>query len=271
MSTITCLLPNGLEAFGLSQADTAIVYEEIFVNDCYLQEGISLHDGDTVLDIGANTGMFLLRLNASRKKLNVFSFEPIPAIHAALRENAQRCTNLSVTTEQVGLSRQAGEATFTFFPTVSCTSTMFPIDGAEERKRARDFIISQFEKQPWIVRNFLRLVPAKIQTGIAELVRRFYSQRQVIRCPLTTLSEVIRRHKLTKIDLLKMDTERAEQEILAGIEAQDWPKIRQIAMEVHDGDGPLKAVKNLLESHGFRVTVQQDELLSYNHMLYARR
>ncbi|MFO0884638.1 MAG: FkbM family methyltransferase [Pirellulales bacterium] len=102
-------------------------------------------------------------------------------------------------------------------------------------------------------------------------MRRLGLQRQVIRCPLTTLSEVIRRHKLTKIDLLKMDTERAEQEILAGIEAQDWPKIRQIAMEVHDGDGPLKAVKNLLESHGFRVTVQQDELLSYNHMLYARR
>ncbi|MFO0884639.1 MAG: hypothetical protein U0894_10700 [Pirellulales bacterium] len=71
MSTITCQLPNGLEAFGLSQADTAIVYEEIFVNDCYLQEGISLHDGDTVLDIGANTGMFLLRLNVAQKP-NVF-------------------------------------------------------------------------------------------------------------------------------------------------------------------------------------------------------
>lgn len=271
MATIACQLPNGIQAFGLTQADTNIVYEEIFVNDCYLQEGITLSDGDTVVDIGANTGMFVLRLNETHKNLSVFSFEPIPAIHAALAQNAKGCQNIRVKTEAVGLSSEPGTATFTFFPAVSCTSTMYPVDQAEERKRARDFIVGQFDKQPWHTRWLTSLMPAPIKWLIAEVVRRLYSERQIITCPLTTLSEVIRRNNLASIDLLKMDTERSEQAILAGIEPQDWPKIRQIAMEVHDGEGPLLAVKNLLESHGFRVKVQADDLLRYNFMLYARR
>ena len=44
------------------------------------------------------------------------------------------------------------------------------------------------------------------------------------------------------MDLLKIDVERAEKEVLQGILPSDWPKIRQVAMEVHDVDGGLQTV-----------------------------
>lgn len=271
MTTMQYALPNGIQAFGLSQADSEIVYEEIFVNDCYFQEGIRLRDGDTIFDVGANTGMFALRLNEGYRDLRVFSFEPIPAIHRALQKNAEQCKNISVTTEAVGLSCEPGEATFTFFPTVSCTSTMFPISSEEERRRARAFIIGKFAQQPWYVRYWTMLLPDAAKQFVAEVIRQMFDRRQELVCPLTTISEVIARRNIQRIDLLKIDTERAEQDILAGIEESDWPKIQQVVMEVHDGEGPLAAVKSLLLEQGFAVKVQEDPELPYNFMLYARR
>ena len=44
------------------------------------------------------------------------------------------------------------------------------------------------------------------------------------------------------MDLLKIDVERAEKEVLQGILPSDWPKIRQVAMEVHDVEGGLQTV-----------------------------
>ena len=68
---------------------------------------------------------------------------------------------------------------------------------------------------------------------------------------------------LEQVDLLKVDVERAELAVLRGISDSDWPKIRQIVLEVHDIDGRLAEVKRLLTEHaGFHVTaVEQDRNL----------
>ena len=51
------------------------------------------------------------------------------------------------------------------------------------------------------------------------------------------------------VDLLKVDVERAEKEVLEGILPSDWPKIRQVAMEVHDVDGGLQTVVSRIADH----------------------
>lgn len=77
------------------------------------------------------------------------------------------------------------------------------------------------------------------------------------------------------VDLLKVDVERAELEVLQGIEEADWPKVRQLVVEVHDVEGRLAAVQALLQGRaGFRVcVVDQDSQLTgstlYN--VYCRR
>jgi len=95
---------------------------------------------------------------------------------------------------------------------------------------------------------------------------------------LRRLSDFLREAGLERVDLLKVDVQRAELDVLRGIDDGDWPKIRQVVMEVHDPGGPgsdgrLREVVGLLEERGFETLVDQDELLAGTdrHMLYALR
>jgi hypothetical protein len=80
-------------------------------------------------------------------------------------------------------------------------------------------------------------------------------------CRLRTLSEVIDEEGVERIDLLKIDAERSEREVLAGIRSEHWAMIRQIAIEVQDEAGSLDEVRRLLEEHGFQMVTEQDPLL----------
>lgn len=75
------------------------------------------------------------------------------------------------------------------------------------------------------------------------------------------------------VDLLKVDVERAELDVLRGVADEDWPKIRQLVMEVHDLNGSLSAVRDLLDAKGHfaKCIVKQDSQLegSTLYNLYA--
>lgn len=72
---------------------------------------------------------------------------------------------------------------------------------------------------------------------------------------------------------MKVDVERAELDVLRSIADQDWPKIRQLVMEVHDLNGALSAVRELLDVKGnfAACVVEQDTQLegSTLYNLYA--
>ena len=92
-------------------------------------------------------------------------------------------------------------------------------------------------------------------------------------CPLVPLSQIIRQEGVETIDLIKLDVQKSELDVLRGLGAEDWAKVRQIAMEVHDLDGELEIVKALLAEHGFNVVVEQDPLYigSVMYNLFAVR
>ena len=71
---------------------------------------------------------------------------------------------------------------------------------------------------------------------------------------------MMREEGLERIDLLKIDVQRAELDVLEGIQEQDWEKIEQVVMEVHEGEGGgVRRVVEKLEGHGMRVEVKQEE------------
>src|SRR5207244_1651355 len=80
-------------------------------------------------------------------------------------------------------------------------------------------------------------------------------------CGLRTLSEIIREEGVERIDLLKIDVEKSEADVLAGIAADDWKKIQQIVIEAHDVDGQLARLTQLLGDQGYQVIAEQDEYL----------
>ena len=90
---------------------------------------------------------------------------------------------------------------------------------------------------------------------------------------MRTLSEIIREEGIERIDLLKIDVEKSEADVLAGIADDDWQKIRQIVIEAHDVDGQLGRLIQLLSDHGYAVVTEQDKYLigSSLYNVYAMR
>ncbi|HKV09944.1 MAG TPA: amino acid adenylation domain-containing protein [Thermoanaerobaculia bacterium] len=84
---------------------------------------------------------------------------------------------------------------------------------------------------------------------------------------LRRLSGVIRQERVPRIDLLKIDVQRAELDVLHGLDEEHWPLVRQVVLEVHDApgdesEGRVHEIRALLERHGFAVVIEQDELLT---------
>jgi hypothetical protein len=87
------------------------------------------------------------------------------------------------------------------------------------------------------------------------------------------LSDVLREQGVERVDLLKVDVQKSELEVLAGIDDADWARIRQLVVEVHDVGGRLAAITGELERRGFGVVAEQDPLFAGSIMwnVYARR
>jgi hypothetical protein len=81
-------------------------------------------------------------------------------------------------------------------------------------------------------------------------------------------------HGVDRIDLLKIDAEGAEWEVLQGIEETDWPRIRQLALEVHIAE-LVDRIGTFLEGKGYEVAVDTDDWrvleLQGIRNVYARR
>ncbi len=107
---------------------------------------------------------------------------------------------------------------------------------------------------------------------LCELLRRHYQASQQVTCQLRRLSDVIREEQLQVIDLLKVDTEGAEEDVLAGIDEEHWPLIRQAVVEVHQGPTSRDRMEAFLRNRGFQ-TVSEPVVpgVEHLHVVYATR
>src|SRR5262249_54063238 len=93
------------------------------------------------------------------------------------------------------------------------------------------------------------------------LANRFVEQKQ--ECPVRTLSAVIEVEGIERIDLLKIDVQRAEYDGVKGIREEDWGKIRQVVMEAHEekggeSEGRVEEIVRYLEGKGYVVVAEQE-------------
>jgi natural product biosynthesis luciferase-like monooxygenase protein/amino acid adenylation domain-containing protein/FkbM family methyltransferase len=263
-------LPNGMVIVHLSGNRASVVYHEIFENELYLRHGITLKDGDCVFDVGANVGMFTLFAARGRERLDVYAFEPIPPTFDVLRANLA-LYGVNAKLFNTGIAARRESAAFTFYPQMPGLSGRY--SSADQDKQITKSIITGYLQTQGAEWQKAILTDAEID-GLME--EQFKSESYT--CPVMTLSEVIREHRVERIDLLKIDVEKSEFDVLAGLDAEDWPKVRQIVAEV-DTPQLLAQITPLLEQHGFTFVV--DELVNvaegvagmevHVYMLYARR
>ena len=244
-------LPNGMEVAQLNPYETRYLYEEIFVEKTYLKQGIELNDGDVVIDIGANIGMFALFVAEQCKGARTFSFEPSPITFDVLKRNLE-LNSPNATVCNCGVSDTDREETFTFYPNASVFSGFHP-DAEEDGDAIRKAIENAVTEDKRVEEG--EAVEAYLDMMVKErLVKQTY------RCPLKTISTLLKEYDLEQIDLLKIDAEKCEVDILKGIRDEDWKRVRQIVIEVHDKEGGIfREVMGVLKKQGFELGVVEEK------------
>jgi len=255
-----CKLPNGLDIVYQSKAEVPYIYDDIFEKQVYLKHGITLADGDCIFDVGANIGLFTLFAHQRCRGARIYSFEPAPPLFEILRLNTAQ-HGVTAKIFNCGLSDETKTAALTFYPNSSGMSSFY--GDVDEEKEVLKLLIQNQQKQGGGELD-------QLMNYVNELLdERFKSDS--FQCRLTTLSDVMADENIGQIDLLKVDVQKSELAVLRGIKDDDWRRVKQIVLEVHDMDGRLQEIKSLLESHGFEIAWEQDELYSGTVMynLYA--
>ena len=250
-------LPNGMSVSFQNKTETDSMYREIFEAESYLRNGITLDEGACVFDVGANIGLFTLFVG-QRILATQYAFEPIPAIFENLRINTtiyQPQTRIF----NCGLSSKSGEDVFTWYRHNSVMSGRYA-DSPEEHLTVKSVLQSEVAEQNMSSAALDELLDGRLEG-------------ELVTCELRTLSSIIVEEGIERIDLLKIDVEKSELDVLEGVRGDDWDKIHQIVIEVHDIEGRLARILHLLESHGFVVSIEQPDWLKATNIsnIYARR
>ncbi|PRH81130.1 hypothetical protein C6N75_00420 [Streptomyces solincola] len=255
-------LPNGLTVSHQNEAETLHFYEDIFDHRTYAKHGITVPDGGTVVDVGGNIGLFTLFAHYEASDVTVYTFEPAPPMFELLTRNAAE-HGVNARLFNIGVSDTESRAEFTFYPRSSGMSSFHP-DEEEEKHNLRTIIANQ-QKAGGVDAG-----------GLAEHAEELLDVRfEAIpfTATLRPLSAVIREQGIERIDLIKIDVQKSERQVIAGIADEDWPKIQQMVLEAHDADGEVARLVALLEDRGFSVLAEQDELYVGTdiHNIYAVR
>ncbi len=262
LSTPSLNLPNGMRIVCQTSTEARFFYEDIFEKRIYHRHNIVLDDVETVFDVGANIGMFALFIGRFCPRAKIYSCEAAPPIFSILSHNASS-HGLRAELFNVAVTDREGEAELTFYPRSSGMSSIYADREAE--RRALEAI---FENQ---LKQGLEGMEKVMEHSEDLLEERLRSQTFTV--PTVSLSQLFRRTGVEQVDLLKIDVQRAEADVLAGIAEADWPRIRQIVIEVHDEAGRLARLSDELESRGFDLVTEQDAHYESSEIfnLYAAR
>jgi len=258
-------LPNGYEAFFYNEAEAEQFCTEIFDKRIYTSQGINLCAGDVVFDVGANIGLFTL-FAADVPGTAIYAFEPALDTFELLEKNVAhneigaRCFN-------IGIGAQCEVRKFVYYPRASGMSSFYANqqEESESLRSAMQNTIMQSARYPDESRR-------ELLSSLDDLIVRRLNRR-ALDCRIETISEIVRKTAVRRIDLLKIDVQKSELDVLLGIDNVHWPIILQLVIEIHDIGGRVERIRSLLVERGYAVSIVQDELYrsSCHHNLYATR
>jgi FkbM family methyltransferase len=219
--------------------ETEYIYDEIFAQETYDHPEIKLPARSTIIDVGANIGLFTIWAARKHRPRKILAYEASPTTHEYLIENVARHVDSAVTGAtciNVAVSRQADrELVLHQAPFISGLSTF--LSGST---------------LPWI----------------CNLRDKGELHTHNVRC--TTISREIETHGLSAVDLLKIDVEGHFMEVLEGIEPAASAKVRNIVMEAEYTEAlghSVDSICAMLSDKGYRVQAQDAAQV----MIYAWR
>ena len=267
-------LPNGLFAFERPKNSALMIYHQIF--DYFTPEidKILMHKKITVFDVGANIGLFSMEIMRRTKgQAHVYAFEPIPETYNLLQLNLQQFDPSTIHLFNCGLGQREQYITFMYRPLAPGMSSYYEMFDTDAKKMVlsmfyNESLASKFHAD---IPRFFKYLPHFINKQLISLAFYLYcktiGKAIPVECQLSTISKVIGDHNVKKIDLLKIDVEKAEMDVLMGIADSDWEKINAIALEVHNIDNRQERIIKMLTQYGFdniQVDKVVDDQLFFN-------
>lgn len=262
----------------LNEDETNFIIEEIFHQNCYLDNFLTLPANSIIFDIGANIGIFsLYALKLCDHKTEIYCFEPIPTTFECLKKNLGYYENVHLVMAGISNVENKTSATFTQFGSSSLTATYRPSEKITSNyKPLLDIdtlmkITSLHNKQYYnLLKNFPFLRPY--------LVKKYYNavtKESKVECKLISLGQFIEQHQLNVIDLIKIDVECAELDVMESIKPEQFAKIRQFSIEVNDINQRANKICNLLTKHHYQIQCHENPLFKlpgFNHkMILAKK
>jgi hypothetical protein len=286
-------LPNGMPITMWTEFETKFLYEEIWgADNAYARGGIEFKEGAVVVDCGANIGMFsLFAAMRCRGDATILAFEPIPTTYTVLESNAKaanagafdfvfrprRPGSLRILPFNSGLSdATVPSITFQHHPNLSIWSTADAHLATGRVARITEDIVracaASGNPLMWLIPSFL------LRVLLTFLLTRKFARTVPVTANLHPLGPALDRYVPAgaDIDVLKVDVEGAEVSVLEGIAAHQWPRVRQVVLEVENFAAAAQ-VRDILERQGFDVTAVATEREKNPHgtsevsMVYATR
>ncbi len=249
------VLPDGRKICCVNGYEVDFSVHEIFAEDL-TAHGLDLPADGIFLDVGANIGLFSLYLRDHCPQGRIIAFEPMPACFAALEANLAAMSPPGQAV-QLALGAAPGWADFDYFPGVSALSTQNHEVGAKLSAGLRALMGGAQASDG--VREVLDRTGATEVAGDTAFLDTLF-RPETVRARVGTLSEEMAARGLDHVDLLKIDTEGAEREVLAGLAEGDWPKIRQLMVEVHLGEAVTGAMAAELRGRGYGTSIGRHPL-----------
>ena len=243
------LLPDGSPVAHLNRSETDSTYGEIFVQQKYLRHGITIQDGDCIVDVGARIGLFEVFAGRLRRNLRILCFEADPAAFACLSANTEAWgTGVQCLSYGHHPARENDSAEAAFFEALSGPSGT--LDDVAESNEAQ-------------LESGHELFAA--ETGKASDAQ-FEAELKPARPQ--TISGAIETEEIDRIDLLKITVQEGEFRVLQELGPEHWLKIRQLVIRV-DGHANLESITALLKRHQYEVLVEDSSSLGESQPSYV--
>jgi FkbM family methyltransferase len=223
-------------------ADTEYIHNEVFNAQIYHFQGMRLPARPTIMDVGANIGLYSIWAQQPYLPQAIYCYEASPRTFACLEDNIGR------------LIRPEATKVFAFNRAVAARS-------------GETLRLSQSTRVSGISTLLDRSKVSWVEQAAAN------NQLEVHEVMTTTVSAEIEAHRLAAVDILKIDVEGYFIEVLKGIAPEHVTRIKNIVMEVdylpETGIKPAEA-EDLLKAMGYRTDCL-DRSQANNLTFYAWR
>jgi hypothetical protein len=266
------------------------------------EEACTVREGDLVVDIGANIGMFSLwAAEMAGPRGTVVSFEVIPDTFQALEKNAEdvrtrlKDSHAPVFVANVGIGEKSEQRDFAFSLGSTVWSSMHGEAFIEERAHGITELLARMMEQGtdpnlssgWVMKGVLAVTPAWLLRLLIGGFVGMFTQTRTVKCQLEPLDKALRAvsdlparvlDPKQPIGFLKVDVEGAEVFVLRGIPSSLYSRVQRVAIEAENKASAAECV-SILEREGFRVWTSDNAAADFKSvgmeseltMVYATR